>query len=357
MIPKSICRHLAALSLFIIFFMGCASHSPSATYYLLTPLESPAVTKEAPDDGGPVRLGVGPVVFPRYLKRPQMVSQQEDSQMAIAEFDRWAEPLADNFTRVLTENLGRLLNTDLVYPYPYKSKTRIDYHILIDIYRYNAAPGPKAELIASWTVLSGKDRSLVHKKKFEMSKNLSSGDASETVSALNAILSDFSLEIADAIKSLTAGTALQPASSHARTEPEEPSRAAGSQAAILQSWQGDFPVRQLDVLPEEQQDQAVGFIIDAGTFESVWAVFKPDQEVPDIDFQTSLVLFTRNTQFYNRISIGRVNLSDGVAEVLSMETMSALPIEDKVAFSMAVISREGVKGIKAGDGIVQIPEF
>jgi len=357
MIPKSICRHLAALSLFIFFFMGCASHSPSATYYLLTPIENPAVTKEAPADGGPVRLGVGPVVFPKYLKRPQMVSQQEGSQMAIAEFDRWAEPLADNFTRVLTENLGRLLNTDLVYPYPYKSKTRIDYHILIDIYRFNAAPGPKAELIASWTLLSGKDRSLVHKKKFELSKKLSSGDASETVSALNAILSDLSLEIADAIKSLTAGTELQPASSHARMEQADSPPAAGSEAAILQSWQGDFPVRQLDVLPEEQQDQAVGFIVDAETFGSVWAGFKPNEDLPDIDFQANLVLFSRNTQFYNRLSIARVNLNNGVAEVLSMETMSALPIEDKVAFSMAVISREGVKGIKGGDGIIQIPEF
>jgi len=31
-----------------------------------------------------------------------------------------------------------------------------------------------------------------------------------------------------------------------------------------------------------------------------------------------------------------------------METMSALPIEDKVAMAMAVISRKGVRAIQAG---------
>ena len=51
---------------------------------------------------------------------------------------------------------------------------------------------------------------------------------------------------------------------------------------------------------------------------------------PEIDFTVNLVLFARNTQFYNRINIGKVNVSNGVAEVLAMETMSAMPIEDKV---------------------------
>ena len=123
---------------------------------------------------------------------------------------------------------------------------------------------------------------------------------------------------------------------------------------ILKSWQGDYPVAQLKLLPEKQRNQAVGFITNDKDFRAVWQAFKPGQTVPQLDFETNFVLFTRNTQFYNRISIGKVKLKNGVAEVLAMETMSAIPIEDKVAMSMAVISRQGITSIQTPEGPIVI---
>jgi len=126
------------------------------------------------------------------------------------------------------------------------------------------------------------------------------------------------------------------------------------ESTILQSWQGEYPVARLDLLPEEQRQQAVGFIGDAETFEAVWQAFRPGEDVPEIDFETALVVFARNTQFYNRISIGKVNVTNGVAEVLAMETMSAMPIEDELAMSLAVIERRGITAIQAGDQNVPV---
>lgn len=127
------------------------------------------------------------------------------------------------------------------------------------------------------------------------------------------------------------------------------------EAEILQSWQGDFPVVQLKLLPDKQRKQAVGFIDDAETFEAVWRVFKPDKEaVPEINFKINLVLFARNTQFFNRISIRRVNVKNGVAEVLAMETMSAMPIEDKVAMSLVKVTRQGITALQSDDEIIPI---
>jgi hypothetical protein len=126
------------------------------------------------------------------------------------------------------------------------------------------------------------------------------------------------------------------------------------EADILQSWQGDFPVAQLQLMPVNQREQGIGFIDDAETFAAVWKTFKPGEAVPEIDFKTNLVLFARNTQFFNRIRIGKVNVTNGVAEVLAMETMSAMPIEDKMAMSMVVIARQGITGIQSGDKIIQI---
>jgi len=126
------------------------------------------------------------------------------------------------------------------------------------------------------------------------------------------------------------------------------------EAKILQSWQGDYSVDKLNLLPEKQREQAVGFIDNAEIFEGVWKAFKPGEDVPKIDFKANLVLFARNTQFYNRIIIGKVNVTNGVAEVLAMETMSAMPIEDKVAMSLVVVARHGITAIHAGDKIILI---
>jgi len=125
-------------------------------------------------------------------------------------------------------------------------------------------------------------------------------------------------------------------------------------AKILQSWQGDYPTAQLNLLPENQRENAVGFIGNIETFKAVWNAFNPEEAVPSIDFNTNCVIFAKNTQFYNRIRIGKVNVTNGVAEVLAMETLSARPIEDKVAMSLVVLNRQGITGIQSNGKIIQI---
>lgn len=71
-----------------------------------------------------------------------------------------------------------------------------------------------------------------------------------------------------------------------------------------------------------------------------------------MNFGKNLVVFRRNVDFYNRTRIFKVTLRNG-ADVLAMETMSAIPIADKVAMAMAVIPRAGVKFLRAGP--VRIP--
>ena len=140
--------------------------------------------------------------------------------------------------------------------------------------------------------------------------------------------------------------------SNNRTAEQTP--AASGEVNIQQSWRGDYPVDQLSLLPEGQREQAVGFIGDAETFAGVWKAFKPGEAVPEVDFNANLVLFVRNTEFYNRISIGKVNVINGVADLLAMETMSAMPIEDKVAMSLVLVARQGITAIQSGNEIISV---
>ena len=96
------------------------------------------------------------------------------------------------------------------------------------------------------------------------------------------------------------------------------------EAPILQQWQGPYPVKQVNLLPAGQQGTPTGFINDAKTFAAVWKAWKGGEKAPAVDFQKNLVVFSRNTQYLNVVNIFKVLLKDGVAEVLAMETMSAI---------------------------------
>ena len=122
---------------------------------------------------------------------------------------------------------------------------------------------------------------------------------------------------------------------------------------ILQKWSGDYHIVNLKWLPEGQQKSRIGYIGDAAIFATVWKAFKPGEKTPEVDFSRNFIVFSRNVDFYNRISILKITLKDGVIKILAMETRSALPIEDKVAMAMAVIPRAGVESIQVGNQ--QIP--
>jgi len=123
--------------------------------------------------------------------------------------------------------------------------------------------------------------------------------------------------------------------------------------AIIDRWSGDFPVAELDLLPEGQRQSRVGYTDDPQVFGTLWQAFKPGEKVPAVDFNRNLVVFSRNVDFYNRTHIMKVVLAGGGLEILAMETMSAMLIEDKVAMALAVVPRAGIKFIRAGD--TQIP--
>ena len=129
---------------------------------------------------------------------------------------------------------------------------------------------------------------------------------------------------------------------------------APREVPILQKWQGDYPVTEINRLPEGQREARVGYVGDATTFAAVWQAFRSEEPVPQVDFGRDLVVFARNVEFYNRTSIFKVVVKDGVAEVLAMETMSALPVEDKVAMALAVVPRVGVEFIQAGTARIPV---
>lgn len=119
---------------------------------------------------------------------------------------------------------------------------------------------------------------------------------------------------------------------------------------ILKQWAGTLPVAALDTLPENQRATPLGYISEEAIFSRVWQEFSPDQPLPQVDFADSLVLFARNTRYFNTTSIVQVNLREDVLQIIAISTMTARPIQDKVGMALALIPRTTAHMIEIPQG-------
>jgi len=179
---------------------GCAS-SPSSQFYLMTPLpEADAPRGAAQHRGGPA-LGVGPVKMAAYLDRPEVVTRAGANALKVAEFNRWAEPLEDNFKRVLAMNLGVLADTDRVSLYPWPRSAPPDYQVTVDVDRFDAGANDQVVLIARWHVLAGEEGRLVRSGRTVLTEPAATADYEALAGAMSRTVATLAREIAAAIPS------------------------------------------------------------------------------------------------------------------------------------------------------------
>jgi uncharacterized lipoprotein YmbA len=183
-------------SLCIMLFAGCGVTSPSR-HYILTPAEVTGTEQTAP--AGP-SLGIGPVAFPAYLDRPEIVHRSGHNQLHFAGSDRWAEPLKTNFTRTLAENLSRLLPTDHIALHPWPRSAAIDYRVGVDVVRFDADAAGGVVLAAGWVIERTADGTIVDRRKTGYNEDADGLDYPALVAAQSRALERLSRDIAEAIR-------------------------------------------------------------------------------------------------------------------------------------------------------------
>ena len=124
------------------------------------------------------------------------------NRIELAEFDRWAEPLSENFTRVLAENLSFLLGTERILVHPSSRNFRADYQVMIDVSRFAVAPSGTVNLSARWRILDAKNRSLIVMRKSSANRPIRGSGFEPTAAAMSEAVTELSRNIADALRSL-----------------------------------------------------------------------------------------------------------------------------------------------------------
>ena len=178
---------------------GCGKSKPSR-FYVLSPLP--------PGDASALQelsIGVGPMKFPDYLLRPQIATQTNANQLDYADYDRWAEPLDENFARVLAGNLARIIPSDHVHVYPWLETLKVHYQLLVRVRRFGVTEEGQVLLYVSWSVLDDTNREQILQRYSTFQRPAPAAvptDYTGVAAAMSELLGEFSREVAQALKDL-----------------------------------------------------------------------------------------------------------------------------------------------------------
>jgi uncharacterized protein len=192
------------MGLSLVASAGCLRRTEQASFYMLEPLSSaPAPAAGEPlgaeNQSRPV-IGVGPVKLPGYLNRPQIALAVGQGQIHIDEFCRWSEPLDENFTRVLAENLRRLLPGSEVVIYPWRRSIGVDIQVEIAVDAFHVTQDGQSLLEAQWVATRGGKTELLKQSSQQLPADASSPVG--IVTAQSQALAAFSREIAASLRPL-----------------------------------------------------------------------------------------------------------------------------------------------------------
>ena len=152
----------------------------------------------------PTRLGLGPITFPEYLDRLEVVTRIDDNRIAISETDRWAAPLDGAFKRVLAQDLSTRVPNCLIASYPWYGDARPDFQISINVERFDVTMEGLVRLEASWTINDLKTHTSLHAATTALSRSAGGGNPAAAAAVLSHTVADFSSQIAFAVEQINA---------------------------------------------------------------------------------------------------------------------------------------------------------
>lgn len=178
----------------VIFLLSSCGTTPPSQHYLLSPADVSAATTSSRS----IILGIGPVSLPKYLKRPEIVSRSNPNQLGMAVFHRWGEPLQDNFSRVLAQNLARMVPAEQTVNYPWKRTAGVNYQVRVDVNQFEPVSPTEVVLDVRWEVTRKPEGGRLARGQQRYSEK-SANDQVSQVAALSRTLERLSRDIATAI--------------------------------------------------------------------------------------------------------------------------------------------------------------
>lgn len=201
----SVRRLVTAFIFFLLLLLeGCISvpRSPSPHFYTLQPIKEIDTALAGANSLSDAVVGIGPVMLPEYLNRPQIVTKSSDNTIEFAQFDRWAESLNEEIARVIAKNFSILLPGTGVEIFPWNSIIPIRYQVIMEVIQLDCKLDSDVVLLAQWSVLDAQEKKMLLSRRSEYRKPVKTRDYPGLVQAVSVICESLSREIAQTLTQL-----------------------------------------------------------------------------------------------------------------------------------------------------------
>jgi uncharacterized lipoprotein YmbA len=196
-------RATLAAALLAVLVAGCLGAAPTPNFYTLS-AASGAAGGEAVASRSELGLVVGPLDFPRYLDRPEIVTRDGSHRLVLADAHRWGGSLRSDILRVVADDLGRLLGTSRVAIYPSEPRFPASYRVLLDLREFEGIPGGNVVLRVRWTIAGVPDGRALAVEESRIEQPVASASFNDLVSAESAALGTLNRQIAERLAALPA---------------------------------------------------------------------------------------------------------------------------------------------------------
>jgi uncharacterized lipoprotein YmbA len=189
-----------AITLFAAACTVLPAQQDTTQFFLLTSAsEAPSSARDS--SARDLSIGLGPINFPGYLKRREIVTRLGGGELKLSDNKRWAEPLDANFQRVLSQDLGNQLRTQQIVLFPWYGRPDIDYQVEIQVHRFDTDTDNRSHLNARWIIKDGRTGRELIAQQSNISSTVPTSDLAGS-EALSGDLSTLSATIAESLLAL-----------------------------------------------------------------------------------------------------------------------------------------------------------
>lgn len=195
---RRLCEMATILLMVLVALVGCRGKTRPISYYTLSPIQAD-LSDTSPQPVNNISIGIGPVSFPEYINKPQIVTREGTAGIRYAEFHRWAGFLEKAFLRVMAENLSVILDTDSVYPYPWSGLFTPQYQIKMDVKQFDGQINGQVTLNVIWQLTDNLENRPATVRRSVITESTDAGGGNKydrLVSAQSRALEQLSREIA-----------------------------------------------------------------------------------------------------------------------------------------------------------------
>jgi len=163
-----------------------------------------AAVDDLPDAPSPaaavegLTVGVGPIVVPEYLLRPEIQTRTAGTRLVPSLTERWGEPLDRGIQRVLSIDLKRALGAERVVLHPWYATEAPAAQVQIAFSRFEREDPGKVVVRAAWSIRRAASNTPPIEGETHLERATSSGDGASAALELSLALAEMAREIAAA---------------------------------------------------------------------------------------------------------------------------------------------------------------